>query len=135
MGLLPPPRHVLNKVLDRLDKLGVQSEDTRRLDRTIPKYILWYMANNSKTLLTVKTDKQLKRAAQAVAGELGGSLGTLVNSYLKQVVRTKEITLSASLRPTRALEASIAAAEAELASGKLAQPTANIAALARSLRA
>lgn len=91
------------------------------------------MATNSKTLLTVKTDKQLKQAAQAVAADMGVPLGTLVNAYLKQVVRTKEITLSASLRPTRALQASLAAAEAELASGTLPKPV-KVTSLGSALR-
>ena len=93
------------------------------------------MATNSKTLLTVKTDKQLKRAAQALAGELGVPLGTLVNAYLKHMVRTKEVTLSVAYRPTRALELSIASAEAELASGAVAKPAKTTAALARALSA
>ena len=93
------------------------------------------MATNSKTLLTVKTDKQLKRAAQAVAGELGVPLDTLVNAYLKHMVRTKEVTLSVAYRPTRALELSIASAEAELASGAVAKPAKTTAALARALSA
>ncbi len=91
------------------------------------------MSIHTKTLLTVKTDKSLKQAAQAVAGELGVPLGTLVNAYLKHIVRTKEVTLSVSYRPTRALVEAIAAAEAELAGGALAKPK-NIAALVQALR-
>lgn len=44
--------------------------------------------------MTIKTDKSLKRAAQKTADELGFSLGTLVNAFLKQFVRTKEVNFS-----------------------------------------
>ncbi len=80
------------------------------------------MTKNTKTLLTVKTDKDLKEAAQKVADELGFSLGTLVNSFLKQFVRTKEITFSTSYSPSRSLILSIEQAEKELASGVLPKP-------------
>lgn len=52
-----------------------------------------------KTLLTIKTDKDLKEAAQQVAGELGFPLGTLVNAYLRQVVSTRQVAFRAPLVP------------------------------------
>jgi len=73
----------------------------------------------NKTLLTVKTDKALKLAAQKTAEEIGISLGTLVNSFLKQFVRTKEINLSVSYRPSEYLRRAIEEAEREYAEGKL----------------
>lgn len=78
------------------------------------------MALNQKTLLTVKTDKKLKKAAQKIADEIGIPLGTLVNSFLKQFVSTKEITFSAAREyPSASLKRSIAIAEREYAEGKL----------------
>ena len=74
---------------------------------------------NTKTLLTVKIDKNLKKAAQEVAEELGFSLGTLVNGFLKQFVRTKEVSFSTSLQPSKYLMSVIDEAEKDLASGKL----------------
>ena len=74
---------------------------------------------NTKTLMTVKMDKSLKQAAQETASEIGIPLGTLVNSFLKQFVRTKEVTLSAEYNPTAGLLATIALGEKELATGKL----------------
>jgi addiction module RelB/DinJ family antitoxin len=77
---------------------------------------------NTKTLLTVKTDKTLKKAAQDVAEELGFSLGTLVNSFLKQFVRDKEVSFSVSYRPSKYLISVIEEAEKEFAAGKSAGP-------------
>lgn len=77
---------------------------------------------NTKTLVTVKTDKTLKLAAQEVAQEIGISLGTLINSFLKQFVRTKEVNFSASYKPNAYLRQAIADAEKEYAEGKMSPP-------------
>jgi len=69
-----------------------------------------------KTLLTIKTDKDLKEAAQQVAGELGFPLGTLVNAYLRQVVNTRAVAFRAPFVPNsktaRMLRKSLADASA-----------------------
>jgi antitoxin component of RelBE/YafQ-DinJ toxin-antitoxin module len=80
------------------------------------------MTTNTKTLLTVKTDKSLKLAAQETAAELGFSLGTLVNALLRQFVRTKEVNFSASYTPTPYLVAIMEEVEKERAEGRLPKP-------------
>jgi antitoxin component of RelBE/YafQ-DinJ toxin-antitoxin module len=81
------------------------------------------MTTNTKTLLTVKTDKSLKLAAQEVAGELGFSLGTLVNALLRQFVRTKEVNVSIDeYVPNKKLIADIRKADKEFAEGRLPKP-------------
>ncbi|MCA9363082.1 hypothetical protein KC851_02070 [Candidatus Kaiserbacteria bacterium] len=47
-----------------------------------------------KTVLNVKTDVEVKEQAQALAKYLGVPLSTVVNSYLKEFVRSGEFTLS-----------------------------------------
>ncbi len=74
---------------------------------------------NTKTLITVKTDKTLKQAAQDLAAEIGVPLGTLINSFLKQFVRNKEVNFSVSYRPTARLIKSIEEGRKEYAEGKL----------------
>jgi len=44
-----------------------------------------------KTVINVKTDKEVKENAQKVAGDLGLSLSAVINAYLKQFVRNKEV--------------------------------------------
>ncbi len=78
---------------------------------------------NTKTLITVKTDKTLKKAAQEVAEEIGISLGTLINSFLRQFVRNKEVSFSVSHKPTPHLMRAIAEAEREYKEGKLPKST------------
>ena len=74
---------------------------------------------NTKTLMTIKTEKKLKIAARKTAERLGFSLGTLMNAYLRQLVRTEEVNFSVNYNPTARLLNSIRIAEKELASGKL----------------
>ncbi len=66
-----------------------------------------------KTILNIKTDKHLKEAAQETARELGVPLGTAINAFLKQFVRDREITLSASYKPSAYLREIIASVEKE----------------------
>lgn len=75
---------------------------------------------NTHTILNVKTDKKLKQEAKSVAEELGVPLSTVINAFLKQFVRDKTVTLSATqYQPTPFLAQAIKEAEAEIKSGKI----------------
>lgn len=54
-----------------------------------------------KTLLNVKTDKEVKEEAQRAAKELGLPLSTIVNAYLKEFIRSRGVrfSLEPELRP------------------------------------
>lgn len=69
-----------------------------------------------KTVLNIKTDIEVKNQAQALAKYLGVPLSTVVNSYLKEFVRSGEFTLSREpkLKPSvaKVLEKSIKEAQA-----------------------
>lgn len=45
-------------------------------------------------IITLKTNPQLKNQAMKIADELGFSLSSLINSYLKTLVRTKSVSVS-----------------------------------------
>lgn len=47
-------------------------------------------------VINIKTDPGLKLQAQRIATDLGFSLSSLINGYLKQLTRTKTIFFSAS---------------------------------------
>jgi len=53
-------------------------------------------------ILNVRTDKKIKKQAMKVASDLGFSLSTLVNAYLRNLVRTKKVHFSddVQLEPT-----------------------------------
>ncbi len=78
---------------------------------------------NTHTILNIKTDKKLKADAQKVAGELGVPLSTVMNAFLKQFVRDKEVTFSANeLRPTLYLERILTEAQREYETGDYIGP-------------
>lgn len=75
---------------------------------------------NTHTILNIKTDKKLKADAQKVAGELGIPLSTVMNAFLKQFVRDKEITFTANqYRPTPYLIGLIEEAKKEYEAGEV----------------
>jgi addiction module RelB/DinJ family antitoxin len=88
---------------------------------------------SSKTLLSIKTDKAVKLGAQRAAEELGFSLGTLVNAFLRQFARDKEINFSAPYKPTKYAERIIAEAERDWREGKAVGPFATVADLVKEL--
>ena len=75
------------------------------------------MATNTKTLLTVKIDKKLKEEAKKTAAAFGLPLGTMINSFLLDTIRTQHFELT--LRPTARLRKSILEAEREYKKGSL----------------
>lgn len=46
------------------------------------------------TAIYIKTDPEVKTKAQQVAKELGFSLSSLLNAWLRQLIKTKTITFS-----------------------------------------
>ena len=52
-------------------------------------------------VINIRTDLGLKSAAQKVAEELGFSISSLVNAYLKQLVKTKTVHFSGGGRAER----------------------------------
>lgn len=86
-----------------------------------------------KTILNIKTDKHVKLAAKRAAEEIGMPLGTIVNAFLRQFGRDKEIAFSAPYKPTKYLEKVIDEAEREFASGKAVGPFSTVAELRADL--
>ena len=77
------------------------------------------MATNTKTLLTVKIDKKLKKRAEETAAAFGLPLGTMVNSLLRETVETGRLELNTAPYPSANLRKAIIEAEREYAQGKL----------------
>lgn len=48
----------------------------------------------AKTIINIKADPEVKIKAQKIARELGMPLSTVINAYLKQFIRTKEVHFS-----------------------------------------
>ena len=86
-----------------------------------------------KTIINIKTDKIVKMEAKRAAEELGMPLGTLVNAFLRQLGRDKEIAFSAPYKPTKYLEKIITEAEHEFKAGKMRGPFATVGQLRKDL--
>ena len=52
-----------------------------------------------KTLLNIKTDKEVKRGVKKIAEEIGVPLSTIINAYLKQLLRERRVNFALPLRP------------------------------------
>lgn len=52
-----------------------------------------------KILFSVKTDKKLKKEAQEVAKKLGLPLSLVINQYLRQFVKDKQVTFFDTSKP------------------------------------
>ena len=77
---------------------------------------------NTKTLLTIKTDKKLKLAAQKTAEELGIPLGTFINMTLKQFVLDKEISFRGGYTPNAETAKILKQSEKEFERGEYEGP-------------
>jgi addiction module RelB/DinJ family antitoxin len=72
---------------------------------------------NTAVIIT-KTEPEVKRRAQAVVKEFGISLSSLINAYLKQIVRTKKIEFTLDEEPSEYLKKTIKQALADRKKGK-----------------
>jgi addiction module RelB/DinJ family antitoxin len=75
----------------------------------------------NNTVISVKIDKEVKLAAQAVAKGAGLNLSTLISAYLRQVVATRRIELYAPEPMSPELEAAVQVVEAEIKAGQLSK--------------
>jgi addiction module RelB/DinJ family antitoxin len=73
------------------------------------------------TVISVRINKQVKASAQEVAESIGIKLGTLINSYLRQIVATRRIELYAPEKMSPKLEGLISEVETELQSGMVSK--------------
>ncbi len=64
--------------------------------------VYFILTGMSKTTINIKTDKEVKERAQKVARDLGMSLSIIINAYLNQFIRTKEVHfyLERELKPS-----------------------------------
>lgn len=76
-----------------------------------------------KTIINIKSDKDIKEKAQKIAKDLGLPLSTLINAYLRQLIRNEEIHFSTAPKMTKELEETVALARQDLKAKKNISPT------------
>ncbi len=82
--------------------MGVFCSLSRTVDFLTVVYTVVTM--NTKTVINIKADKEVKEQAQYIAERLGVPLSSVINSFLKQFIRIEEVTFSTSVKMTPALE-------------------------------
>lgn len=73
---------------------------------------------NTASIL-IKTEESTKNQAQQIAREIGVSLSSLLNAYLKQLVRTKRVEFDLGKEPSEYLKSTIKKAEENYRKGKI----------------
>lgn len=73
-------------------------------------------------MINIKADVKVKEEVQSILGELGLSLSGVVNAFLKQIIRTREVRFVAGNKMTPYLERAIEEAQHDLKQGKLGKP-------------
>lgn len=73
------------------------------------------------TVVNFKTDAKIKRGAQAVARDLGFSLSSLLNAYLRNLVRTRLVAFTDDVRlePTAYLKRALRQSEKDIKEGRV----------------
>lgn len=69
-------------------------------------------------IITIKTDPEVKEKVQKVALAMGLTLTSLINSYLKHVVRTKRVEITLDETPNAYLKNILKQAEKNYKKGK-----------------
>ncbi len=54
-----------------------------------------------KTLISIKTDVEVKRGIKKIAEGLGMPVSTIVNAYFKQLIRERRVNFSLPLTPNK----------------------------------
>ncbi|MDE1975218.1 MAG: type II toxin-antitoxin system RelB/DinJ family antitoxin [Patescibacteria group bacterium] len=75
-----------------------------------------------KTIINVKTEKDLKEQAVSTARDMGIPLSTAINVFLRQFVADRRIVLDAPLKPSKRLEKMLRQAERDLKTGRNLSP-------------
>lgn len=74
----------------------------------------------NSAVINIKTNPQIKKSAQKIADELGFSLSSLINAYLRQLIKTKTVTFSAlDEEPTDYLLTSLKESQEDIKSGRI----------------
>lgn len=69
-------------------------------------------------VINIRTEAKVKTQAQEIASRLGINLSSLINSFLKHLVKTKEVTFSLREEPSAYLKAVIKKARENRKLGK-----------------
>ena len=76
-----------------------------------------------KTVINIKTDKEIKENARKIAKDIGLSLSDVVNASLRNFIRTREVYFSAIPRMTLEFERLVGKIEKDIKEKKNLSPS------------
>ncbi|MFH1170190.1 MAG: type II toxin-antitoxin system RelB/DinJ family antitoxin [Candidatus Vogelbacteria bacterium] len=71
-----------------------------------------------KTIINIKTDREIKMKAAQTAREMGLPLSTVVNSFLKKFIIERQVSFSAPLKPSLKLAKILRRTSKDIETGK-----------------
>lgn len=77
-----------------------------------------YNVHMSKNVINFKTDAETKRELKQFAAELGMPMTAIINAQIKQMLRSRTVTLTTDLKPTPYLEKILIQAEEDIKAGR-----------------
>lgn len=70
-------------------------------------------------VVNVKVNPKVKKEAQRIAEELGFSISSLINGYLKQFIRTKAVDFSLNEEPSEYMIKNLEESEKDIKAGRV----------------
>ncbi len=70
-------------------------------------------------IINIRTEVDVKEKAQRIAEEMGFSLSSIVNSYLKKFIKTKTLFVSLDEKPNAYLKQMLKESEADIKAGRV----------------
>jgi len=70
-------------------------------------------------VINIKTEPQVKLKAQEIAREIGVSLSSLINAYLRQFIRTKKVEFDLGEEPSPYLVKMLKKADRDIKAGRV----------------
>jgi addiction module RelB/DinJ family antitoxin len=73
-------------------------------------------------MINIKADVKVKKQVQSILEEIGLNLSGVINAFLKNLIRTREVRFTAGNKMTPYLERVIEESRRDLKQGKLGKP-------------
>lgn len=73
----------------------------------------------NNAVITLKTESELKNKAMKLADELGFSLSSLINAYLKHFVRTETVNFTLEEEPSEWMIKQLAESKKDIKAGRI----------------
>ncbi|PJE58071.1 MAG: hypothetical protein COU81_02680 [Candidatus Portnoybacteria bacterium CG10_big_fil_rev_8_21_14_0_10_36_7] len=77
-------------------------------------------------VINIKTRPEVKTQAQEVASELGISLSSLINAFLRHLVKTKQVTFSLDEQPSKYLLKVLKESKKDIKDGRVSSAFDNV---------